>query len=155
MNYKNIVKVLSLIGMAVATIFMLDILIAILYEESYVVFLFYNSGFLLINALMWFSLRGHELDLKIKDSIVIVNLLWVLLGIIGALPLFIYSDISFLSAFFEAISGFTTTGATVYTDIESLPHILLFHRSLMHWLGGLGVPRVACLYLKRSLQVSH
>ncbi len=139
MNYKNIVKVLSLIGMAVATIFMLDILIAIFYGESYVVFLFYNSGFLLINALMWFSLRGHELDLKIKDSIVIVNLLWVLLGIIGALPLFIYSDISFLSAFFEAISGFTTTGATVYTDIESLPHMLLFHRSLMHWLGGLGV----------------
>ena len=139
MDYKNIVKILSIIGMAVATIFMLDIIIAVIYGERYVVFLFYNFGFLLVNSIMWFSLREHELDLKIKDSIVVVNLLWVLLGIIGALPLFIYSSVSFLSAFFEAISGFTTTGATIYTDIESLPHMLLFHRSLMHWLGGLGV----------------
>jgi len=77
--------------------------------------------------------------LKKSESILVVNLLWLLLGIAGAMPLIIYTDVSFASAFFEAISGFTTTGATVYTDIEALPHMILFHRSLMHWLGGLGV----------------
>jgi trk system potassium uptake protein TrkH len=53
--------------------------------------------------------------------------------------MFLYTQVSFASAFFEAVSGFTTTGATIYTQIESLPHLILFHRSLMHWLGGLGV----------------
>ena len=56
-----------------------------------------------------------------------------------ATPIFLYTDVSFASAYFEAISGFTTTGATVFTNIEDLPKMILFHRSLMHWLGGLGV----------------
>ncbi|SFV63465.1 Potassium uptake protein TrkH [hydrothermal vent metagenome] len=139
MNYKSIIKILSLIGMSVSAIFLLDIIIGIIYSESYNQFLLYDILFFSLNLLMWSSLRHHDLDLKIKDSILVVNLLWILLGIAGAIPLFVYTDISFASAFFEAISGFTTTGATTYTDIESLPHMILFHRSLMHWLGGLGV----------------
>lgn len=51
----------------------------------------------------------------------------------------LYSSLDFSSAFFEAISGFTTTGASVYTDVESLPKSILFHRSLMHWIGGIGI----------------
>ena len=139
MDYKNIFKILSLIGITVSTIFLLDIFVGLLYCEAYKQFLVYDSLFFVINLLVWLMLRKHELNLKIKESILVVNLLWILLGIAGAIPLFIYTEISFASAFFEAISGFTTTGATVYTDIESLPHMILFHRSLMHWLGGLGV----------------
>ncbi len=139
MRYKNIFKVLSLIGMTVSIIFLLDILVALIYREAYLGFFLYNMLFFSINLLIWFSLRNHTLDLKIKDSILIVNLLWILLGVAGSLPLLLYTNVSFASAFFESISGFTTTGATIYTDIESLPHLVLFHRSLMHWLGGLGV----------------
>jgi trk system potassium uptake protein TrkH len=139
MNFKNIFKILSLIGITISTIFLLDILIGFIYHEDYSKFLYYDLGFCLINIIIWFILKDHNLNLKIKDSILVVNLLWLLLGIAGAMPLFIYTDISFASAFFEAISGFTTTGATVYTNIEQLPHMILFHRSLMHWLGGLGV----------------
>ena len=139
MNYKNIVKILSIIGVTVSIIFLLDVIVGMIYHEAYMRFLLYDGGFLLINLLIWFSLKNHELNLKVKDSILVVNLLWLLLGVAGAMPLFIYTDVSFASAFFEAISGFTTTGATVYTKIESLPHMILFHRSLMHWLGGLGV----------------
>ncbi|MBA1432957.1 MAG: TrkH family potassium uptake protein, partial [Epsilonproteobacteria bacterium] len=139
MNYKNIVKILSLIGLTVALIFLLDILVGLIYEESYPRFILYDALFFSVNFAVWFSLRNHELNLKIKESILVVNLLWVLLGVAGAMPLILYTDISYASAFFEAVSGFTTTGATVYTDIESLPHMILFHRSLMHWLGGLGV----------------
>jgi len=139
MNYKNILKILSVIGMTISIIFLLDILIGIIYQENYFEFLIYDLSLFLINLIIWLALKKHDLNLKIKDSILVVNLMWLLLGIIGAIPLFLYTNISFASAFFEAISGFTTTGATVYSDIESLPHIILFHRSLMHWLGGLGV----------------
>jgi trk system potassium uptake protein TrkH len=139
MNYKNILKILSLIGMTVSGIFLLDVLVGIIYHENFLKFLLYDGVFFIINFFIWFWLREHELNLKIKESILVVNLLWILLGIAGAIPLYIYTNISFASSFFEAISGFTTTGATVYTNIEALPHMILFHRSLMHWLGGLGV----------------
>ena len=139
MNYKNIAKILSIIGVTVSIIFLLDILIGLIYKESYAKFLLYDALFFGLNLTVWLSLKKHELNLKIKESILVVNLLWILLGVAGAMPLILYTDISYASAFFEAISGFTTTGATVYTEIESLPHMILFHRSLMHWLGGLGV----------------
>ena len=139
MNYKNIIKILSVIGMTVSAIFLLDVFIGLLYKEDYLRFLGYDILFFIINLLVWLVFKNHKLTLKIKESILVVNFVWILLGIAGALPLYIYTPISFASAFFEAISGFTTTGATVYTDIESLPHMILFHRSLMHWLGGLGV----------------
>ncbi len=139
MNYKNIAKILSIIGVTVSIIFLLDVVVGLIYNESYLKFLLYDGIFFVINLSVWLFLKKHELNLKIKESILVVNLLWLLLGVAGALPLIIYTNISYASAFFEAISGFTTTGATVYTDIESLPHMILFHRSLMHWLGGLGV----------------
>ena len=139
MAFKNILKILSLIGMTVSAIFLLDIMVGVIYSERYSEFLEYDSLFFFINLFVWLFLRKHELNLKIKDSILVVNLLWILLGIAGAIPLVLYTHVSFSSGFFESISGFTTTGATVYTNIEDLPHMILFHRSLMHWLGGLGV----------------
>ncbi len=139
MNYKNILKILSLIGITVSIIFLLDIAIGVLYKEHFEKFLFYDGLFFVINLLMWLALKNHEFNLKIKESILVVNLLWILLGIAGAIPLVLYTEVTPASAFFEAVSGFTTTGATIFTDIESLSHMILFHRSLMHWLGGLGV----------------
>ena len=139
MGFKNILKILSLIGMTVAVLFLLDILVGVVYKEAYLEFLEYDALFFGVNLFIWLFLRSHELNLKIKESILVVNLLWILLGVAGAIPLVLYTHVSFASGFFESISGFTTTGATVYTDIELLPHMILFHRSLMHWLGGLGV----------------
>jgi trk system potassium uptake protein TrkH len=139
MNYKNILKVISLISITLSLIFILDIFVGFLYDENYTKFLIYDGLFFTISLTTWLLLKNHNLNLKIKDSILVVNTLWILFGIVGGIPLYIYTDISFASSFFEAVSGFTTTGATVYTDIEALPHIILFHRSLMHWLGGMGV----------------
>jgi len=139
MGFKNILKILSLIGITVSAIFLLDILVGVIYNERYSEFLEYDALLFGVNLFVWLFLYKHELNLKIKDSILVVNLLWILLGIAGAIPLVLYTHVSFASGFFEAISGFTTTGATVYTNIEDLPHMILFHRSLMHWLGGLGV----------------
>jgi len=139
MNYKNIFKVLSLIGITVSVIFLFDVLVGFIYDENCTKFLIFEIVFFSANLTLWFSLHNHDLNLKIKDSILVVNLLWVLLGVAGAIPLFLYTNVSFASAFFESVSGFTTTGATIYNDIESLPYMILFHRSLMHWLGGMGV----------------
>ena len=125
--------------MTLSAIFIVDIAVGFLYKEAFEKFLLYDGLFFLANLLIWILLRKHELNLKIKESILVVNLLWILLGVAGAIPLILYTDVSFASAFFEAISGFTTTGATIYNDIEALPQMILFHRSLMHWLGGLGV----------------
>ena len=139
MNYKNILKILSLIGITVSLVLLLDVLVGLIYKEHYDKFLLYDAMLFLLNLSIFIWLKDHDLNLKIKESILVVNLLWVLLGVVGALPLYIYTNISFASSFFEAVSGFTTTGATIYSDIESLPHMILFHRSLMHWLGGMGV----------------
>ncbi|WP_353662726.1 TrkH family potassium uptake protein [Hydrogenimonas sp. SS33] len=139
MNVRSIVKVQSLIGMTLGLFFLLDVMIGVLYHEAYGLFLLFDLLFLAGNAALYLLLRKEEVALHIRESILSVNLLWILIGIAGAIPLYLYTPVTFASAFFEAISGFTTTGATVYSDIENLPHMILFHRSLMHWLGGMGI----------------
>ncbi|WP_300364744.1 TrkH family potassium uptake protein [Hydrogenimonas sp.] len=139
MDYRGIFKVLSLIGMTLGLFFGFDILVGWIYHESVTLFLLFDMLFIGLNLVIFLLLRRHAVVLKIRESILVVNLLWVLIGMAGAIPLFLYTPVTFSSAFFEAISGFTTTGATVYTDIEHLPHMILFHRSLMHWLGGVGI----------------
>ena len=75
-----------------------------------------------------------------KDGLAIVGLLWIVLSLWGALPLWISKVVpTFTDAFFEIASGFTTTGASIFTDVESIPRGILFWRSLTHWLGGMGI----------------
>ena len=139
MDFRSIFKVLSLIGMAVGLFFALELPVGFYYKEPMERLGIFLALFFLVNLAIWLVLRDHHVDLKIRESILAVNLLWILLGIGGAIPLLLYTDVSPASAFFEAISGFTTTGATIYSEIEALPHFILFHRSLMHWMGGMGI----------------
>ncbi|WP_456404406.1 TrkH family potassium uptake protein [Hydrogenimonas sp.] len=139
MDFRSILKLLSLIGMTLALFFFGTVAVGIVYGESFRPMLLFASAFLMLNLLIWVVLKSHAIKLGIRESILSVNLLWVMLGIAGAVPLLLYTPVTFASAFFEAISGFTTTGATVYSDIEALPKMVLFHRSLMHWLGGMGI----------------
>lgn len=136
---KNILKFISIIGMALAVFLLSPVLVGWWYHENVIRFLIFDMILFGCNALFYLTLRKHEMKLSIKDGILSVNLVWILLGIGGGVPLLLYTDLSWADAFFEAISGFTTTGATVYTDIESLPKSILFLRSLMHWLGGMGI----------------
>jgi trk system potassium uptake protein TrkH len=102
-------------------------------------FIFFDLVLFAINACIYLVLRKHEMKLSIKDGILSVNLVWILLGIAGAVPLVLYTEVTWAEAFFESISGFTTTGATIYSNIEALPKSILFLRSLTHWLGGMGI----------------
>ncbi|MCA9735627.1 MAG: TrkH family potassium uptake protein [Deferribacteres bacterium] len=87
-----------------------------------------------------FALTRLQYELRPKEGFVIVTFGWLLFAGIGAIP-FVLTEAtpSYTDAFFETMSGFTTTGATILTDIEKLPHGVLFWRSFTHWLGGMGI----------------
>ncbi|MBS9766234.1 MAG: TrkH family potassium uptake protein [Flavobacteriaceae bacterium] len=93
-----------------------------------------------IGALLWFFNRNARKDLQKKEGYLIVTLGWLMLATTGTFPyLFTGTIPSFTSAFFETISGYSTTGSSILTDIESMPKGVLFWRSATHWIGGMGI----------------
>ncbi|WP_281951665.1 TrkH family potassium uptake protein [Nitrosophilus kaiyonis] len=138
-SIKNILKFISAIGIGVSIFFIIPLLTGLVYNEPIKKYIIFNLIFLGINFLIFSFLSKHHFKMNIKESIFAVNLVWILLGIGGGIALHITSNISFADSFFEAISGFTTTGATIYSDIESLSKTTLMLRSLFHWLGGMGI----------------
>lgn len=99
-----------------------------------------SSGIGLCMGLILIAIFLPEEDLGYKDGFAIVALSWLVLALLGSLPYILPGDIvSFVDAFFESMSGFTTTGSTILSDIEILPKSLLFWRSMTHWLGGMGI----------------
>ncbi len=95
---------------------------------------------LLLGILSMFYTRGHDKEVKKKEGYIIVTLGWIVMSASGILP-YVFSGAipSITNAFFETISGYTTTGASILNDIESLPKGILFWRSLTHWIGGMGI----------------
>ncbi len=136
---KNIAKFLATIGLVLSLFLTLPSLVGVLYSESIEKYLVFHLVFFLFHLILYLGLRKHPPKMSIKEGIFAVNLIWILLGIGGGMGLYLTSHITFAQAFFEAISGFTTTGATIYSDIESLSHTTLMLRSLYHWLGGMGI----------------
>jgi len=100
------------------------------------------AGFvtILVGFLLQFSTKGFKKEVKKREGYIVVTLGWILMSLSGTLPyIFTEEIISFTDAFFETISGYTTTGASILNDIESLPKGLLFWRSTTHWIGGMGI----------------
>jgi trk system potassium uptake protein TrkH len=96
---------------------------------------------LLIGFILWYPNRWHRGDLKTREGFVIVVMFWVVLGSVGAIPFWMPDSftLSFTDAMFESFSALTTTGATVLTGIDELPHSYRFYRQLLQWLGGMGI----------------
>ena len=93
-----------------------------------------------IGALPAFLLKPRRSDLNARDGMAVAGLSWAVLSFFGALPAFFSGAIpGLVDAYFETVSGFTTTGSTILTDIEALPRGILFWRSFTHWIGGMGV----------------
>ena len=99
------------------------------------------SGFILISAGRKSGQSKHDIEnFEVKDSFIIVTLTWVVFALFGMLPFLLNGTVSTVTdAFFEAMSGFTTTGSTLLNNIDEQPHGILFWRSIMQWLGGLGI----------------
>jgi trk system potassium uptake protein TrkH len=100
------------------------------------------------------SFKYKKEHISNRDTFLIVTLAWILISGFGTLPyLFSRTIPGFINAFFESSSGFTTTGASILTEVESLPHSILFWRSLTHWIGGIGIIVLVILILP-SLKIT-
>ncbi len=140
MNYRMIKSILGWLLCFEATFLLLPLLTAISYGERETwIFLLCIGICLLAGGLLHIGRPKNRL-LYAKDGFVIVALGWIVISLFGALPFWISGTIpSFVDALFETISGFTTTGSTILSDVEVLPRSMLMWRSFTHWVGGMGV----------------
>jgi len=140
MNYGIIIKVLGNLLVFEALLMIPAYLISIFYQQN-------DSSAFLISISVTFvvgfimsKVKGAYKRIKAKDALAVVAIGWLLASFFGSLPFVISRSIpSFVDAFFETISGLTTTGSTVIKDVEILPKGILFWRSLTHWIGGMGI----------------
>ena len=138
-SLRSIVKFIAVVGVALSLFFASAIVVGLIYQEDMTNFILFDGFLFCFNLVLLFILRDYDVKLSIREGIFSVNIVWILIGVAGAIVLMMYSGVSFVNGFFESISGITTTGATIYNDIESLPKSVLYLRSLMHWLGGMGI----------------
>lgn len=141
MRYNVVLRVLFLIMIFIGLGMLLPLPFSFYYGDNDYVSLLTSSAIALGIGLPGFfitSLKKEEI--RPKEGFAIVTLGWLTFAIIGALPIYISGVVSsYTDAFFETMSGFSTTGATILTDIEAVPHGILFWRSLTNWFGGMGI----------------
>ena len=139
MNIKMTIYILGRMLGVEALVLLIPAFVGILYGEAVSAFLF-ASGVLAIVYILFGHKKPKNTTIYGKEGFVIIALAWILWSIFGALPFFLSGAIpSYVNAFFETVSGFTTTGSTILTDIASMPKGMNFWRCLTHWIGGMGV----------------
>ena len=141
MNYKLVFRLLGRLLLMEAALMIPSLAVALIYgggDASAFVCTIVLTG--LCGGLLGFLLKPQRQDLTARDGMTVAGLSWVILSFFGALP-FVFSGAipHLVDAFFETVSGFTTTGSTILTEIEHLPRGVLFWRSFTHWIGGMGV----------------
>lgn len=141
MNLKIIIRVLGFLLFIEGIAMLLALLVSIIYNENDIsAFIISAAINLAIGALIVLLTRKANKDIGKREGFIIVSLVWIVFSFFGSLPFIISGSIpNFTNAFFETISGFTTTGSSILNDIEALPHGVLFWRSIIQWLGGMGI----------------
>ncbi len=142
-HFRLIMKFLGILWMILAGFMGLSIAWSAFYGENATIrALLYSMGItFLAGGLMFLINRHHDhRNIGKKEGYLVVSLSWISISVFGALPFYLSGAIpAYTDAFFETMSGFTTTGATILDDIEAMPKGLLFWRSMTHWLGGMGI----------------
>ncbi len=140
MNYKMVAYLLGRIFIIMAVLMCLPLALAFFrHESTFFGFLVAVLAQLLLGVALGFK-KPKNSEIYAKEGFVVVAGCWLFTSLFGALPFYISGEIpSFIDAFFETVSGFTTTGASILNDIESLSSSALFWRSFTHWIGGMGV----------------
>ncbi|HEX9250711.1 MAG TPA: potassium transporter TrkG [Ignavibacteriaceae bacterium] len=142
MNYKIIINIIGFLIILTGIFMMLGLPFSIYYKSNDIpVILFSGITTSSIGFTAWFTTRKtdrHEVGKR--EGYIIVTLGWILMSAFGAIPFVIHGSISsYTDAFFETVSGFTTTGASILPKVEVLPYGLMFWRSMTHWIGGMGI----------------
>ena len=140
MNYKMVLSIIGKTLIIEAVLMLCPMLVGIIYgENNYLSFLIPILGLFVI-GLPFANIKMKDKSIYAKEGFVTVALCWILMSAFGALPFVISGEIpSYIDAFFETVSGFTTTGSSILKDIEALSRDMLFWRSFTHWIGGMGV----------------
>lgn len=140
MNKRTVIYILGWVLLIEGLAMQTGTLVGLWYKEaSYVYFLFIGLALILCGGII-VLIKPKRFQMERKDGFAATAMSWVVLSAAGALPLWMSGSIpSYIDAFFESVSGFTTTGATILQDIEALDKCMLFWRSMSHFLGGMGV----------------
>lgn len=140
MNFLMVLKSLGILLICEALVMFPSLIVAILYDGIDVLPFIYTIIVLVIIGFMGMLVKPKNKNIYARDGFAIVALGWILISFFGSLP-FVFSGAipSFIDAFFETSSGFTTTGASILTNVEVLPKGIMFWRSFTHWVGGMGV----------------
>lgn len=140
MNTKMIRYILAKMLGVEAVLLLLPALVSFIYREFSGVFFLIPAGILGVVYLLLGMKKPENRTIYGKEGMIVVSSAWILWSLFGALPFSLSGSIpSYLDAFFETVSGFTTTGSSVLRDVEALPQGMLFWRSFTHWVGGMGV----------------
>ena len=157
MNYRMVSKTVGRLLQAEALLLLLPMAVSIYFKENLIfVYAIVIAILLGVGTVMTLP-KPHKRRIYAREGFVIVSLSWILMSLFGALPFVISGAIpSFVDAIFETVSGFTTTGASIISDIESLPKSILFWRSFTHWIGGMGViVFVLAILPQKDMQSMH
>ncbi len=140
MNLRLVVRLLGFLLLAIGLFMAVPALFSWYYGGPDLVAILASSALTMAAGGLLAAFSRSQGELQLRDSFLVVALGWLLASACGALPFILSGAIpSFSDAFFESVSGFTTTGASILVRVEALPHGLLFWRSLTHWLGGMGI----------------
>ena len=140
MNTKMIRYILCRMLGVEAVLLMIPVIVAALYQEMSGIAFLIPAGILLLLFFLAGVKKPEQSHIYGKEGMVIVALAWILWSLFGAMPFTISGFIpNYMDAFFETVSGFTTTGASILTDVEAMSKGMLYWRSFTHWLGGMGV----------------
>lgn len=135
-------RIMGLMLIILSTTMLPPALISLIYRDGGLLpFLEAFAALLLLGGLIWLPVRSAQRELRVRDGFMLVALFWLVLGLASAAPLVLAErpSLSLTEAVFEAVSGLTTTGATVLSGLDSLPHSILWYRAQLHWLGGMGI----------------
>ncbi|RIA08739.1 trk system potassium uptake protein TrkH [Flavobacteriaceae bacterium MAR_2010_72] len=141
LNFKIIFHFLGLLLLFNGGFMLLSALISFIYKDGVTLELVLSGvAILLMGLFVMVSTKNHTKEMNKREGYIVVTFGWIIMALSGALPYMLTGVIpNFTSAFFETMSGYTTTGATILNDIEAVPKGVLFWRSMTHWIGGMGI----------------
>ena len=151
-NYKTVFFTLGILQIILGIFMLVPIIVQFIYGQIDSSFFGAAIVTIIFGTLFFLSNLDHEKKLNLQQAFLLTALAWLSIAIFGSLP-FIFSSLEFsvTNAFFESMSGITTTGSTIISNLENMPKGILFWRAILQWLGGIGVIVMAVSYTHLTL----